>query len=545
MRGLRPTERMLDTDRIPAWAPVLAGLLVFAVHDWTLQPWTLDDAYISFRYADNLVAGHGVVFNAGERVEGYTNFLWLLLMAGGRALGFSPVVFSKLLGGVLDVLSLTLVGFAHRIVPGVSRRTAMFGALLLGTCGVFSKWSMSGMEVPLVGLLSTAAVLVHLRGRQRQDGAGLAVASGVLAGLAAMSRPDAGLVFGVLFLDRVARLLRGRGRTASLGAMVTAFGLVAGGWFLWRLSYYDQLLPNTFYVKVGATGDQLVRGLVYLWQCVNVAWPLIVVPLAAPFVAVEGGLSVVALLLLLHTLYVVAVGGDVFWGYRFYAAYLPLGALAASSVIGHAPLRPGFRAAFAGLAVAINLWWMATSAQLNTDAEVSQDGIEVGRWLAEHAPADALLATNIAGSIPYASGLRTIDTLGLNDLHIAHRHVDTMGQGRPGHEKGDGAYVLSRAPDYVIFASSRGSMLPKFLGDQELYDDPAFHDQYDLHSYLIREGLRLLVWVRRADAGGKGLTATPITVQVRPPRSLDPAGSALPPAGALPTPGTTEPSPTD
>ncbi|RME21481.1 MAG: hypothetical protein D6798_18055, partial [Deltaproteobacteria bacterium] len=137
---------MSDLDRIPSWAPVLVGLLAFAVHDWTLQPWTLDDAYITFRYADNLVAGHGIVFNPGERVEGYTNFLWLLLLAVGRSLGLAPELFSKVLGALLDVASLTMIGFAHRLVPGLSRRTAMLAALLLGTCGVFSKWSMSGME---------------------------------------------------------------------------------------------------------------------------------------------------------------------------------------------------------------------------------------------------------------------------------------------------------------------------------------------------------------------------------------------------------------
>ncbi|RME28748.1 MAG: hypothetical protein D6798_01695, partial [Deltaproteobacteria bacterium] len=343
--------------------------------------------------------------------------------------------------------------------------------------------------------------------------------------------------------------VRREGRLGTLAALVAAFGLVAGSWFSWRLGYYGQLLPNTFYVKVGATGDQLLRGLVYVGQCVQVVWPLIVVPLAALWLPVEAGLSVGALLLLLHTLYVVAVGGDVFWGYRFYAAYLPIGALAAASVIRHLPVGPRLRVACAGLALVVNLWWMATSSQLNIDTGVSRDGIEVGRWLAEHAPPDAVLATNIAGSIPYASGLRTIDTLGLNDRHIAHRRVETMGQGRPGHEKGDGAYVLDRAPDYVLFASSRGARLPKFLGDQELYDSDEFHRLYDLHAYDIRDGLRVWIWVRRAEAGGRGLDATPVFILRDPRRETSegqPGARPLPRRGsALPAPEPRPEPPTD
>ena len=47
----------------------------------SLSWWLTDDAFISFRYARNLLEGHGLVFNPGERVEGYTNFLWVLELA--------------------------------------------------------------------------------------------------------------------------------------------------------------------------------------------------------------------------------------------------------------------------------------------------------------------------------------------------------------------------------------------------------------------------------------------------------------------------------
>jgi hypothetical protein len=66
-----------------------------------------DDAYISLRYADNLVHGHGLTFNVGDRVEGYSNFLWVILMAGAVKLGIHPVAFVKVVG-VLSGLLLVL-----------------------------------------------------------------------------------------------------------------------------------------------------------------------------------------------------------------------------------------------------------------------------------------------------------------------------------------------------------------------------------------------------------------------------------------------------
>jgi arabinofuranosyltransferase len=74
--------------------PYLALLYLSLVH----FEFMLDDPFISFRYARNLLDGHGLVFNPGERVEGYSNFLWIILLTPFMKLGFDPVVASKVLG---------------------------------------------------------------------------------------------------------------------------------------------------------------------------------------------------------------------------------------------------------------------------------------------------------------------------------------------------------------------------------------------------------------------------------------------------------------
>ena len=75
---------------------------------WIWSSWLSDDAFISWRYAQNLVAGNGLVYNPGERVEGYTNFLWTVLLALCQALGLDMEAASVLFA-FLATAALTLV----------------------------------------------------------------------------------------------------------------------------------------------------------------------------------------------------------------------------------------------------------------------------------------------------------------------------------------------------------------------------------------------------------------------------------------------------
>lgn len=119
---------------------------------------------------------------------------------------------------------------------------------------------------------------------------------------------------------------------------------------------------------------------------------------------------------------------------------------------------------------------------------VGRTGKGVGLWMRNTFPPDTLIATNTAGSIPYFSKLPTIDMLGLNDKHIAHREIKNMGAGQVGHEKGDGDYVLSRKPDYIQFASASGSAKPQFLGDREIFSSKEFKNNYKLKTFRLPNG---------------------------------------------------------
>ena len=272
----------MTLDRMPRWLPFLVGLVLLVVHNLRFWPWTLDDAFITFRYAENLVAGHGPVYNPGERVEGYTNFLWMLLLAGLHGLGADTVLAARLLGGLLALAGTALLCVGDRIAPVLPRRVALAAALLATSSPLVTRWSMSGMEVSLLLLLLLSAALVHLRDRAAPT-SGQAVLLGGLCALASMTRPDAGLLFAALSADRLWQVWRHGARARLPHALLfgLTFGLLYGGYFAWRWSYYGWFLPNTFYVKVGSSVDQAIRGLYYTAEFFYVSWALgLAIPLA-------------------------------------------------------------------------------------------------------------------------------------------------------------------------------------------------------------------------------------------------------------------------
>ena len=155
--------------------------------------WLADDNFISFRYASNLVHGNGLVYNAGEYVEGYTNLLWTLLIAGAIALGASPELSSKALGIGFWLLLVGLLAL-HRWRQRERRPFIPLAAALVLLMDDSQTWATGGLETSMFTFLSVAGVL--LAGEARDDtrrmvlaGALLAAASRVQGGWSS-SRPS-------------------------------------------------------------------------------------------------------------------------------------------------------------------------------------------------------------------------------------------------------------------------------------------------------------------------------------------------------------------
>lgn len=440
-----------------------------------------DDAFISFRYADNLVRHGELVFNVGERVEGYTNFLWTMLMAGVMALDLDPVPWSKGLGIVFAVATLWVIARFTARRNADARGLTPWDALapaLLAVAPAYACWSTGGLETQLFTFTATLGWTAYLT--EQRGEAGRWPLSGVWFALCAMTRPEGMLLFGLTGLHRIG-LLAAAKRAGARWLPTTqdwlwgaGFLSVFGPFYAWRWIYYGWPFPNTYYVKTGASGFW-TPGWLYFWSWVE-THHLWVLPLLAAIrrLAPPPGQRRLMALAGLYTLgiglHVIRVGGDFMALHRFLVPLMPL--LAVVAVEGIRGLVEALSAAGQPRA---RLWLGAGALSLlvlygvgQTDKDAlkvgSEGGVDsigwldmfagqcaaIGKWLGEHAPADASLATTAAGIIPYYSRLYTLDVLGLNDEWIAH-NVKPHGK-RPGHTKSAPlSYILDKKIDYLVY----------------------------------------------------------------------------------------------
>lgn len=454
--------------RIGLVLSVLAGVGVLVLHGRVFQNYLADDAFISFRYAQNLAEGHGVVWNTGEPVEGYTNFLWVLMLAPFEKLGWDTPGASQALGFAAAV-AVWIIGFAFlrewradRPDDGGTTWAMAAYALILPSCGAFTMWAFSGMETALFAALVLASTYLVVR-EDSWDNRGPPW-SAILLLLVALARFDGLVLFPVAAALKAWPVVRKRDRESltRFCLWLAAFAIPYAAYYGWRSSYYGYPLPNTFYAKVDpdlSPVEQFERGIRYLHQFVRDYAGVIVLP-AAISLAVRRPLRhgvYVAAVIVVWTGYVVYVGGDFMVQSRFFVPIVPLLYVLAAEGAVSAVLSLRERVEARALAVAasatllaavtmnlgVSQFYIAEMRELN---RIDRDRVVVGRWLRDNVPDDYVVLVDAAGAVPYYSRLGAIDNLGINDETIAHTDIP-LGGGTPGHEKSNAAYVLSRRPD--------------------------------------------------------------------------------------------------
>ncbi len=278
---------------------------------------------------------------------------------------------------------------------------------------------------------------------------------------------------------------------AAQAALVA--GAIVLAHLLWRYSYYGDLVPNTFYVKVGVPFDvRFPNALGYL-RTGLVQLPVILVALCLYALAVVEKtatrlMSMLAMTIGIHIAYVLWAGGDHMPGVRM---YLPLLGIVGMLVVACLAATPGDQRLIRGAVCVIVAGGSAAVAVPERGAPATFVGGLIGRHLASTEIPGTLVALSTAGSVPYhAPGLRFVDMLGLTDRTIARRNplpILMHWQRLPGHAKGDGAYVLSRKPALIFFGPAEGFSAdsPRFLTDKEIVDHPEFARCYRMETVDI------------------------------------------------------------
>jgi hypothetical protein len=440
-----------------AVAALVAHTLAFA----RLQgPLLIDDAYISFQYARRLAEGEGLVFNPGERVEGYTNFAWVVLMAAAAEAGLELPVVARAANVALGVvLTSCALAFLARRAARPAAAVLLAGGWLAAD-GSLARWSQDGMETVLFALAVFAGAAATARAIERGSGA---AAPALAFALATLVRPEALLLFAAATGWRWLVDRRRPGALRDALTSVVIYGAAVLPHLAWRWTYYGDLLPNTFYAKVGGGGGDAASGALYVGRFfVEQRWAFLLFAVASCLLARRPRLARWQALFYVvgavHLLYVVLVGGDWMGPGRFAVPvlapiYLATAELAAGALMPRAG-SPARRAAAAlGAATVLAAHAVATArveaSFVRRERAIAESRMAVARWLrANAAPGDTLL-TNEIGQLAWVSRLRTDDVYGLTDRHIA-RLERASDAGKPGHQKYDLEYSLSRRPTWIV-----------------------------------------------------------------------------------------------
>ncbi len=486
-------------------------LVVNALWFYQAVGWdAVDDAYISYVYAQNALRGYGLTFNPGERVEGFSNFLWTAMALPIVGAGWDVGRVSSALGVAfgLGVIALT-IRFPRRL--GIPASVGWMAALFLAADGSFALWSVSGLETPMMAFLVALGAFLYVGENFQPKNISAALPlSGIVFALAAMTRPEAGAVFALVVAHQFAWRVIDQRKFFTRSDFVRAFLFVAlfVPYWLLRWRYYHAFLPNSFYAKVSVGGPlaQILRGWEHTQTFVGVhlGWLILlpaVIALAtvsvryvrgrnaaasAPYDDARSrertpfrsddvrraffGFTLFAAIILLYGAYIIYVGGDWSVG-RFFVpmlafAYLLIAAgivFSVEYVVSKSKIKnqkskiTQYISGAIGIMLALALWF--TSAY-NGEYKIFIGGfdaalatharIAAGKWLKQNVPPGTWIAVDAAGQVPYFSELPALDMFGINDTHIGRMPVANLGSGTPGHEKFDLGYIIARAPKYVI-----------------------------------------------------------------------------------------------
>jgi hypothetical protein len=450
-----------------------------------------DDAMISMRYAYNLAHGLGPVWNAGERVEGFTNPLWVGIMA---LIHLMPIGLNQT-GLYVQVLGASLLTLNLFFVKGIVEHFtddlfAMLAAVALTAFyAPLNSFGLLGMEVSLLALMLTAVIWLILKSGDRFN-----IWVYILLAISTLVRFDMAVpylvIFAVLFFtqkeNRKQHLLWG------LGLLV----LFLGGQTLARYMYYGDVLPNTYYLKVEGWNIKLrlLRGLYALSQFVYYSnWVLIFLPFSLFIFRRDWKVTLLTLILLGQIAYSVYVGGDAWENHgganryiviamsMFFAAFSwsvsellqkaasALGAVRGAGDGGRSIYKIGWRVvyliafvfsllnfnALLGDWKAIERWNLSR----RPDYVAGSDrNLQISLALENVTKPGASIAVVGAGTIPYLLPDRyAIDILGKADPYIAHQKVrvpmsvEDVPFMRPGHMKWDYAYTFGKLkPDVIV-----------------------------------------------------------------------------------------------
>lgn len=448
---------------------LIASFLAFVALAYIYFPESIDDAYITLRYSKNLLIGNGPIFNIGERVEGYSNFSWMALLAAFGWIGVPMEMAMKVLSFAsgLGVLVLVWKFAVNNFKSGLTITSAI---VLLATSSFFAVWSVDGLETMFYTLLLTALVYFLVDDKARP------LLIGVIASLAALTRPE-GIMFSLI---AVMYLTYKNGFIPGLKALAPV-AIAAGGYELFRINYFGEFVSNTAIAKVHWSFNKTLEGLRYL-NVYNTESGYLILPTALVGAATfmkNPRLHIPIIFILAQILFLMVSGRDFMYAYRFIIPVLPCIALLCASGIEIAYER--FNRKFALIALLI----IASSQAFSTYAALPKKHIgfdnltfrnsflfDIAEFLAQRSGPNDWILLSEAGMIPYYVDAKVRDYMGLVSPYYSvynENHAINFD------------YLFSVRPKFLLISfveAEDGSIHPRMHAEAQILLNSEFKSSY-------------------------------------------------------------------
>ena len=526
-------------------AALSAAFIFIAVSNKFIQ----DDAFISFRYVKNFVEGHGLVFNIGEKVEGYTNLLWVLILSGLLSLNIGIEEASQILSvlfGVIVLFATYKLSESIRINDSVEvkkeRKTDknisegyfdLIAPILLVFTSSFIFWSVSGMETTMFISFCLLGLYFYVHDRHKNS---FNYKYPLFFLLATLTRPEGLYFFGLVIVHKFIYSLINNKQAflkefLSVSNIKTYLVYIVPvlAYFAVRYSYYGYLFPNTYYAKTGFSSAYLNAGIDYFTNFLSsymVYGVLLVLPLfLLKRKEFRFEVSLFYLIVFAFLAYVISVGGDVLKQNRFFLPILPLIYILFAKFLTTMYLNlkmksgPGIAFGTVSAIVAVLCFYYYSSQKEKLVSDIaSENGLVekmkvTGTWFGnkqKELDRPLNLAATTIGAVSYFAGsqVNVIDLLGLTDKEIAHnpKIIKEISENEIGWKERNynADYVMSRDPDYIYFSTG---VKPSAYAERALFTTAEFNQYYS--PFYIADnatGFMDVVYKRKSDAEVKATT---------------------------------------
>ena len=494
--------------------PLVLAFTVFSISAWKLH-FLQDDAYITYRYVANFLNGDGLVYNIGERIEGFTNFGWTVYLILWGALGQNFIQISQITGFLfgLGIVALTY-SLGLKIFNG-SRFYSSMATMLVAFNLSLAHWSTAGLETAAFAFFTLLSVQLFI---QRS----WALIFSIF--MAVWIRPDGAVIAAILIAVEVLQTKQFPKFTifSNAAAFVLSIPFVA-----FKYIYYGSILPNPFYAKTGFNITQLTNGLEYTWTFLSdygFFGASFLIPLLF-YNRLPRAAKTIWWASVMFTLYVVLIGGDVLKVHRF---FLPiLGTTAILSILTLQILVEKFitrslRTALALIATAglillsIYLPFQFVMTYNSTERGFTSKMQSKAKYMKESDSTNFSVAVPTIGIFGYElMGHKVVDMLGLTDSTIAkHSEEPIEGMQTTWKEaKHNSAYLLSSNLDYIIFSTD---LKPSAPAERALLLYPQFINDYRTVGWFYQsnpnrpEGTLIIAYKRMRKIEGPYVATYPV-----------------------------------